>query len=93
MKLVVLSLCWAVALGAQPALGEAPAGSSAAAEVPAKLFKRCYGGLEDGKVIVREDELTDEASQTTHRRCRIDGGSAQRAPRSPSIAASRVLVV
>lgn len=91
MKPVVLSLCWAVAFCAQPGLSQADA--PAAADVPVKPFQRCYGGLEDGKVIRREDELTDDASQTTQRRCRIDGGSVQRAPRSPSIAASRMVVV
>lgn len=93
MKPVVLSLCWAVAFCAQPGLGQADTGASASTDVPVKPFQRCYGGLEDGKVILREDELTDDASQTTQRRCRIDGGSVQRAPRSPSIAASRMVVV
>ncbi len=59
---------------------------------PRSLVRRCYGGLEDGKVIVREGQVVDNAVETTLNGCQVDGGAAARAPQSPTISAGRLIV-
>ena len=54
--------------------------------------RACYGGLEDGKVVVRAGRLADEPAETTVERCRVGGGITGRMPRSPTIAAGRPAV-
>ncbi len=56
------------------------------------LVRMCYGGLEDGKTIVRQGRIVDAARETTSAGCRIDGGVVGRAPQSPTIAAWRIAV-
>ena len=59
------------------------------AEQPQAQARACYGGLEDGKVVVRAGRLVDEFAETTVERCRVGGGTTGRMPRSPTIAAGR----
>ena len=59
------------------------------AEQPQAQARACYGGLEDGKVVVRAGRLADEFAETTVERCRVGGGITGRMPRSPTIAAGR----
>lgn len=63
---------------------EAEVGAAADGNTPARM---CFGGYEDGKVIVRR--VKDAAAETTATACRIDGGSHARAPQSPILAARR----
>lgn len=76
---------------------ERPAPALAAPEQGVVMPKRpqrvCFGGLEDGKTIVRGGHVIDGATQTTASACRIDGGGAVRSPQSPVIAAKRDAVV
>ena len=58
-------------------------------EQPQAQARACYGGLEDGKVVVRTGRLADEFAETTVERCRVGGGITGRMPRSPTIAAGR----
>ena len=62
------------------------------ANAPTKPVRICYGGLDDGKTIVRRGQVTDNAIETTLNACRIDGGSAVRAPQSPTIATGRPVI-
>lgn len=59
------------------------------AEQPQAQARACYGGLEDGKVVVRAGHFADESAETTVERCRVGGGITGRLPRSPTIAAGR----
>ena len=63
-----------------------PFGDAPAANAPARM---CFGGIEDGKVVVPEGRVADAGVETTAGRCRIDGGSDARAPQSPRLAARR----
>lgn len=58
-------------------------------EQPQGQARACYGGLEDGKVVVRAGHFADESAETTVERCRVGGGITGRMPRSPTIAAGR----
>lgn len=58
-------------------------------ERPQAQARACYGGLEDGKVVVRAGHFADESAETTVERCRVGGGITGRMPRSPTIAAGR----
>lgn len=58
----------------------------AEANMPTRM---CFGGYEDGKVIVTPGRIQDAALETTAEACRIDGGSDARAPQSPLVAARR----
>ena len=60
------------------------------ADAPPRM---CFGGYEDGKVIVAQGRVKDAAAETTATVCRIDGGSQARAPQSPLIAARRFRVL
>lgn len=72
-----------------PRAGETPAGA-ASSETPTggARVRMCFGGLQDGKVVV-ETSVKDGSAETTKKRCGIDGGMDARAPRSPRIAARR----
>lgn len=59
------------------------------ADRPQALARACFGGLEDGKVVVREAHLADASEQTTVENCRIGGGITNQMPRSPTIALGR----
>lgn len=63
---------------------DADVGAASDGNVPARM---CFGGYEDGKVIVRR--VKDATAETTATACRIDGGSHARAPQSPILAARR----
>ena len=63
------------------------AGSAQDAGTFAVPRQRCYGGLEDGKTVVRSADLADDAAQTTLKGCRLGGGAVARAPQSPTISA------
>ena len=65
---------------------------SATAETDGPL-RMCFGGYEDGKVIVTQGRIQDAALETTAQACRIDGGSDARAPQSPLLAARRFAVL
>lgn len=73
--------------GVQPSLGEV----SQDAKQPRPQARACYGGLEDGKVVVRAGRLAEPA-ETTVERCRVGGGFTDRMPRSPTISAGRPAV-
>ena len=49
----------------------------------------CFGGTEDGKVVVSKGQVEDGVAQTTLEGCRIGGGAHARAPQSPLLAARR----
>ena len=49
----------------------------------------CFGGAEDGKVVVSKGQVEDGVAQTTLEGCRIGGGAHARAPQSPLLAARR----
>ena len=72
---------------AAPPQDAAEGGDSRAADAFTKPVERCYGGAEDGKTVVRNADLTDDAAQTTLAGCRLSGGAVARAPRSPAISA------
>lgn len=65
-------------------------GAAADAQAPTRM---CFGGYEDGKIIVSQGRVKDAAAETTAKTCRIDGGSDARAPQSPLIAARRFAVL
>lgn len=48
--------------------------------------RACFGGLEDGKLVVLKARLADGSEQTTVEGCRVGGGVTNRLPRSPTIA-------
>lgn len=75
---------------AEGADSSAEAGSGAGVFAPRNL--RCYGGLEDGKTVVRNADLADDATQTTAKGCRLGAGAVARAPQSPTILAGRPVV-
>lgn len=91
---IALSLCCWFACGAWADSERAakPADAGQDAELRAKPVQRCYGGMEDGKTIVRAADIANAAEQSTSRECRIGGGETARAPRSPSINAGRTVV-
>lgn len=68
----------------EPASVDAEVGAASDGNTPARM---CFGGYEDGKVIVRR--VKDATAETTATACRIDGGSHARAPQSPILAARR----
>lgn len=70
----------------EPASVDAEVGTASDANTPARM---CFGGYEDGKVIVPQGRVKDAAAETTATACRIDGGSHARAPQSPILAARR----
>ena len=74
------------ALGATAAERAPATQSNSAPVVPVRV---CYGGLEDGKIIVRSEQAGNNAAKTTLNVCRINGGSIVRAPQSPTLAAKR----
>lgn len=49
----------------------------------------CFGGAENGKVVVSKGQVEDSVVQTTLEGCRIGGGAHARAPQSPLLAARR----
>ena len=49
----------------------------------------CFGGAENGKVVVPKGQVEDSVAQTTLEGCRIGGGAHARAPQSPLLAARR----
>ena len=53
----------------------------------------CFGGYEDGKIIVSQGRVKNATVETTAKTCRIDGGSSARAPQSPLLAARRFAVL
>ena len=55
-------------------------------------IRRCYGGSEDGKTVVRSADPADEAAHTTVKGCRLGGGAVARAPQSPTISAGRPVI-
>lgn len=61
-------------------------------EHPHALARACFGGLEDGKVVVLKAHLADGSEQTTVEGCRIGGGVTNRLPRSPTIAMGRIVI-
>ena len=65
---------------------DAEVGAASDGNTPARM---CFGGYEDGKVIVPQGRVKDAAAETTATACRIDGGSHARAPQSPILAARR----
>ena len=69
---------------------EAPAADERAAANDAErahaAARACFGGLEDGKLVVLKARLADGLEQTTVEGCRVGGGVTNRLPRSPTIA-------
>ncbi len=91
---VLAALCCAVFSAAEEAPPsqdetasvDAEIGAASDGNVPARM---CFGGYEDGKVIVPQGRVKDATAETTATACRIDGGSHARAPQSPILAARR----
>ena len=69
-----------------PVAKEDAAPAAATEGAPTRM---CFGGYEDGKVIVTKDQIQDAALETTAQACRIDGGADARAPQSPVLATRR----
>lgn len=44
----------------------------------------CVGGIEDGKIIVDEQRLTDPFRETTRLGCQVDGGAPRTMPDLPT---------
>ena len=44
----------------------------------------CFGGLEDGKIIVSEPYLKNPYKETTHLGCEVDGGAPVTMPDLPA---------
>lgn len=65
-------------------------GAAADAQAPPRM---CFGGYEDGKIIVSQGRVKNAVVETTAKTCRIDGGSSARAPQSPLLAARRFAVL
>lgn len=69
---------------------EAPTANERAAANDAErshaAARACFGGLEDGKLVVLKARLADGSEQTTVEGCRVGGGVTNRLPRSPTIA-------
>ena len=86
-----LALCCLFACGAW-ADGQPAVKAEQGPQARAKPVQRCYGGVEDGKTIVRAADLGNAAEQATSRECRVGGGETARAPQSPSINAGRTVV-
>ena len=86
-------MCAAVAL--LPASGWAGDGDprSAGAETDVKAQNEsdnlCFGGLEDGKIIVGEQFLQNPYRQTTRLGCEVDGGAPATMPDLPAPDAAR----
>lgn len=68
------------ALAAEPAVGPDDAGE--ARRQPSDNL--CFGGLEDGKIIVTEPYLENPYKQTTRLGCEVDGGSPATMPDLPA---------
>ena len=83
----LLALGATVASASEHAEPAAKAGSTQDAGMFVAPRRRCYGGLEDGKTVVRSADLADDAAQTTLKGCRLGGGAVARAPQSPTISA------
>jgi hypothetical protein len=52
----------------------------------------CIGGLENRKVIVEEDFLSNPFKETTHLGCEVDGGKPAEMPDLPQPAARRFVL-
>lgn len=76
---VLLAAASLAPLGA--AVAAEPAGDEARLEPTDNL---CFGGLEDGKIIVSEPYLENPYRQTTHLGCEVDGGSPATMPDLPA---------
>lgn len=75
---------------ADPASAEpAPAASQLGAEPPHNM---CYGGLENRKRIVPENQLGNPFRETTHLDCEIDGGQPTVMPDLPAPSAVRTVL-
>lgn len=94
---VLAALCCA-AFSAATAAEEAPPAQEKTASVDADIgaasdenapSRMCFGGYEDGKVIVPQGRVKEAGAETTATACRIDGGSDARAPQSPLLSARR----
>ena len=53
----------------------------------------CFGGLEDGKIIVNEPYLTNPYRETTRLGCEVDGGSPVTMPDLPAPDAAKTRMV
>lgn len=53
----------------------------------------CFGGLEDGKIIVSEPYLENSFKQTTRLGCEVDGGSPVTMPDLPPPDAAKTRLV
>jgi len=65
-------------------------GGASDVETPPRM---CFGGYEDGKIVVSQGRVRDATVETTAKACRIDGGSDARAPQSPLLTARRFAVL
>lgn len=67
------------------ALATEPAAGSDAADARREPSDNlCFGGLEDGKIIVAEPYLENPYKQTTRLGCEVDGGSPATMPDLPA---------
>lgn len=85
LRLAIAALALAAA-AAQGSPGDADTPVRESTDNPVeRLGRMCFSGLEGGKIIVPPPQLRDEATQTTPRQCRVNGGVEARAPRSPTL--------
>ena len=52
----------------------------------------CFGGLNDRKFVIPDEDLRNPDKQTTMRSCQLDGGLPSRGPQSPTRRPQRFLM-
>lgn len=73
---------------------DAPAPLNAEPEVRIEAPENyCFGGIDDGKIIVDESQLDSPFRQTTRLGCEVDGGDPHTMPDLPRPSAERTRLV
>ena len=82
-----------LSLGAAAAAVEPPAAVNSDPGVSAEPgHNYCLGGIEDRKLIVEEERISNPFRQTSRRGCEVDGGSPQIMPDLPAPAAAQQIL-
>lgn len=82
----LLCLATSAALAAEPGAENVGADPGVSAE-PGHNY--CLGGIEDRKLIVEEDRISNPFRQTSRLGCEVDGGRPQIMPDLPAPAAAQ----
>lgn len=81
-----------IALAAGTSWGDAPASAGADETSQSSPNNYCLGGLENRKVIVEEDFVSNPFKETTLLGCEVDGGQPAEMPDLPRPAARRFVL-